>query len=212
MRKKTLVLMFVGILAVSLIVSAFTLGDKQNTVEMKVFHMKLPIARDKASVIPDIHSKEELLLFVRENKKRLYSLKDGEVVSATITFSRPLSKEEVLELLGSNVKILAVRYKSYPEGIGQLPYPMEVNESKELMLLEKDLRQNFGEEFKLIEGFISTKVVAPKEELIRISKSRDVFDVNIGPKATLDGYGVKYVTIEDVWWKYEKYILKAENR
>jgi len=212
MRKERLVLAIVGVLALSLIASVFTLGDKQNTIEMKVFHMKLMVARDKASVIPDIQSKDELLLFVSENKKRLYSLKDGEIVSATITFSRPLSKDEVLKLLGPNIKILAVRYKSHPEGIGQLPYPMEVNESEELMFLERDLRQNLGEEFKLIEGFISAKVIAPKEELIRISKSKDVFDVNIGPRDVAEKHEIKQMMIEDVWWYYEKYILKQENR
>jgi len=164
-----------------------------------------------------VTSKEELFAFVQQNRERLNSLRDGEVVSATITFKRPLRKSELLRLLGNNVKIVAVRYKSYPVGIGQMPYPLEVNESEKLKRLEENLRKELQEkqgikEFKLIEGFISAKVIAPKEELVRILKSKDVFDVNVGPRDVAEKYGIKQMMIEDVWWYYEKYILKQEDR
>ncbi|HIH72586.1 MAG: hypothetical protein PWP49_430 [Thermococcaceae archaeon] len=143
--------------------------------------------------------------------------KNGEIVSATITFKRPLRKYEVLRLLGNNVKIIAVRYKSYPEGIGQMPYPMEVEESERLMKLEEHLRKELKEkngikDFKLIEGFISAKVIAPKEELVRIANLKDVLDINVGPRDVAEKHGVKSMLIEDIWWEYEKYILKENNK
>ncbi|WP_042699332.1 hypothetical protein [Thermococcus sp. PK] len=46
-----------------------------------------------------------------------------------------------------------------------------------------------------------------KEELVRILKSKDVFDVNIGPRDIAEEHGTKQMIIEDIWWYYEKYVL-----
>lgn len=224
--RKTIIL---GVFAVLLIVSSTLLLEasslrntssipetvipySKNMGVLKLQHEVVLVRNGYFAVIPNVTSKEELLAFVQQNKERLNSLRDGEVVSATITFKRPLRKSELLRLLGNNVKIVAVRYKSYPKGIGQMPYPMEVNESKELEHLEEKLRVELKEksgikEFRLIEGFISAKVIAPKEELIRLLKSKDVFDVNIGPRDIAEEHGTKQMIIEDIWWYYEKYVL-----
>ncbi|NJE00052.1 hypothetical protein E3E26_09735 [Thermococcus sp. LS1] len=191
-------------------------NNSENMEFMKLPHEVVLVRNGYLAVIPNVTSKEELLAFVQQNKERLNSLRDGEVVSATITFKRPLRKSELLRLLGNNVKIIAVRYRAYPKGIGQMPYPMEVNESEKLKRLEKNLRKELQEkqgvkEFKLIEGFISAKVIAPKEDLLRISKLEEVFDVNVGPRDVAEKHGIKRMMIEDVWWYYEKYILKPEN-
>ncbi|MPW39884.1 hypothetical protein GBV73_09450 [Thermococcus sp. 101 C5] len=229
--RKTIIL---GVFAVLLIVSSTLLLEasslrntssipetvipySKNMGVLKLQHEVVLVRNGYFAVIPNVTSKEELLAFVQQNKERLNSLRDGEVVSATITFKRPLRKSELLRLLGNNVKIVAVRYKSYPKGIGQMPYPMEVNESKELEHLEEKLRVELKEksgikEFRLIEGFISAKVIAPKEELVRILKSKDVFDVNVGPRDVAEKHEIKQVIIEDFWWYYEKYILKAKNK
>ncbi|WP_042699326.1 hypothetical protein [Thermococcus sp. PK] len=183
--RKTIIL---GVFAVLLIVSSTLLLEasslrntssipetvipySKNMGVLKLQHEVVLVRNGYFAVIPNVTSKEELLAFVQQNKERLNSLRDGEVVSATITFKRPLRKSELLRLLGNNVKIIAVRYKSYPKGIGQMPYPMEVNESKELEHLEEKLRVELKEksgikEFRLIEGFISAKVIAPKEEIL----------------------------------------------
>ncbi|MCA6214855.1 hypothetical protein GBV73_08580 [Thermococcus sp. 101 C5] len=191
--------------------------DKAEPYKVKTGSELLIIHGSTAGVVPVIGNKTELLQFVQQNKERLNALKNGEIVSATITFKRPLRKYEVLRLLGNNVKIIAVRYKSYPEGIGQMPYPMEVEESERLMKLEEHLRKELKEkngikDFKLIEGFISAKVIAPKEELVRIANLKDVLDINVGPRDVAEKHGVKSMLIEDIWWEYEKYILKENNK
>lgn len=224
--RKTIIL---GVFAVLLIVSSTLLLEasslrntssipetvipySKNMGVLKLQHEVVLVRNGYFAVIPNVTSKEELLAFVQQNKERLNSLRDGEVVSATITFKRPLRKSELLRLLGNNVKIVAVRYKSYPKGIGQMPYPLEVNESEKLKRLEENLKKELQEkqgikEFKLIEGFVSAKVIAPKEELIRLLKSKDVFDVNIGPRDIAEEHGTKQMIIEDIWWYYEKYVL-----
>lgn len=98
-----------------------------------------------------------------------------------------------------------------------MPYPMEVEESERLMKLEEHLRKELKEkngikDFKLIEGFISAKVIAPKEELVRIANLKDVLDINVGPRDVAEKHGVKSMLIEDIWWEYEKYILKENNK
>ncbi|WP_145973149.1 hypothetical protein [Thermococcus barophilus] len=192
-------------------------NNSENVRFLKLQHEVVLVRNGYLAVIPNVTSKEELLAFVQQNRERLKSLRNGEVVSATITFKRPLRKSELLRLLGNNVKIVAVRYKSYPVGIGQMPYPIEVNESEELRHLEEKLRIELKEknginEFRLIEGFVSAKVVAPKEDLLRISKLEEVFDVNVGPRDVAEKHGIKQMMIEDAWWYYEKYILKAKKQ
>ena len=229
--RKTIIL---GVFAVLLIVSSTLLLEasslrntssipetvipySKNMGVLKLQHEVVLVRNGYFAIIPNVTSKEELLAFVQQNRERLRSLRNGELVSTTITFKRPLRKSELLRLLGNNVKIVAVRYKSYPEGIGQMPYPLEVNESEKLKRLEENLKKELQEkqgikEFKLIEGFVSAKVIAPKEELIRLLKSKDVFDVNVGPRDVAEKHEIKQVIIEDFWWYYEKYILKAKKQ
>ena len=71
---------------------SLVVSDKAEPYKVKTGSELLIIHGSTASVVPVIRNKTELLQFVQQNKERLNALKNGEIVSATITFKETIKE------------------------------------------------------------------------------------------------------------------------
>jgi hypothetical protein len=150
------------------------------------------------------------MVYRNKNLQRLATISEDEKVAAVVTFIRPLTEEEVKSVLGK-VAIGSVKFKSYPEGVGEIPFPLDDKERRMLLIYEKEIgdkmkKLNGISEFRLIDGYIAARIFGNKHELQRISEDPRVFDVNIGPVEFRSIYpNSKILCVDDIFYELEKF-------
>jgi len=159
---------------------------------------------------PHILSKADLMVYRNRNLQRLAMISEYEETAAVVTFNRPLTEKEVEEVLGK-VAIGAVKFNSYPEGVGEIPFPLDDKERRMLLAYEREIgnkmkKLNNISEFRLIDGYVAARVFGNKRELQRIAADPRVFDVNIGPVEFRNIYpNSKILCGDDIFYELEKF-------
>ncbi len=109
-------------------------------------------------------------------------------IITTVTFSNPLTEEELEEVAeNSGYQILSVRYISTLGG-GIAPFPLD---HEKLVQIEKELAEsqkkyNNIENFVLLKGFVAARVVLPS--ITALNENNNAFLVDVGPVEFLDLY------------------------
>lgn len=148
----------------------------------------------------------ELVQYENIQSSRLESLHGDEPVYAQATFKFPLSLGQVEEIVGDG-SIVSLRYVSFPEGGGQLPYPLTADHLDTLGEWERDLETDKGEEFRILDGFTAAEIYATPAQLKRIMGARAVFVVDAGPTDLLSEFAdAVAVSDDDVGYQYEKFV------
>jgi hypothetical protein len=142
---------------------------------------------------------------------RLEELNTDRDLFANVSFKYPLSQQEVEEIL-AKVKGCSLRYVSHPEGGGQLGCPVTEKDMADLLEWEADLKEHYGEDFRILEGFTAAEVTAPPDILRGIAEDPRVFLTDVGATDLLDQF-LNAVTISesDVSYQYEKYVGSVCN-
>ncbi len=162
---------------------------------------------------PHIQSAEDLSAFATRAEQRLMSLEDAKNrYFAIVTFRKPVSESE-LDRITAGADVLSAKYISYPDGIGEIPYPITGDVRSRLNAMEEDIKTQMAgyndvHDFKLISGFVAAKLSGGKEDLVKIRQNRVVFVVDVGPvdeAKALQTKDIKVAPTTDVYQEYTAY-------
>ncbi len=151
---------------------------------------------------PAIHSTADWQAYATRAQERLQQAQDPNQYIATITFSHPLTLEELEAFVQRNgLHPVSVRFASKPEGAGQLAYPVTEVDLAELAQQEAFLKEQFAqakkddpstivpEDFTLVAGFISITVQDSGKRLKALGDPAVVL-VDVGPVDFLSRTGI----------------------
>lgn len=163
---------------------------------------------DQRSIFTEhnIEDWEDLVAYKEEARQRHAWASTGKQFFAAITFTSPLTSEEVEDLL-KNVEVVRLRYISNPWGGGETIYPPDLERLTHLeqSVGESQSELNGIEDFVLVEGFVAAKVYLHANEIQELTNDERVFLVDIGAVDLAQKYGDATVWVDDVYYEYEKY-------
>lgn len=167
-------------------------------------------------VDPKVETKENLISYREKSIKRIKYYIDtghsGERLTAEITFARPLTEEEVVEIANiSGFRISSLSFISTVGG-GVAPYPLD---HERLAMEEKEIGEsqrahNNVTDFVLIKGFVSARVLA--EVTPKLLANNNIYLVDIGPVEFLEVYPEAHIgSGRSLFYSYNKFIASLDT-
>lgn len=213
-----LVLFVLGVAALTAYTGTLpTLSNEQWSIELKgetILFNKDPMGR--IAIYNELTAKtpEGLEAYRARSRERLNKLPAGVKKGAIVTFVRPLSEQEVLSIVPSEI-IGALTFTSYPQGGGSHLYPLTAEDRAQM---QKDaaewrdwsLKYNH-EDFRLFDGYISAAFSTTPDVMKRIASDPNVLSVEVGAVEYLDKYPNARLQVSEPYYVY-KQVLDASSK
>jgi hypothetical protein len=152
---------------------------------------------------PRVESKNDLLAYKQNAIHRLASLSASSRHAAAVTFTGPLSLQEVEKAL-SEVEVQRLRYVSEPSGGGKTSYPPTTADMEQSIAAYMK-EQNGSQDFRLVAGYVAAEVYGIGADLRSLQENEFVFLVDVGAVELLDKYPGAIMMVDDVYYRYKKY-------
>lgn len=165
---------------------------------------------------PQIASRADLLAYIVRGRERLKQLNATTPVSAQVTFRQPLMDEGVQTLEQAGINIVSATYLSWPEGMGEHPYPLPEDIVSTLQAVEEDiaahLREDGVEDFSLVSGYVGVSVMGNQDQLRAVQRRPDVLLVDVGAVELSRKYpGARLVVPRTVWSDYARFSQRQKS-
>jgi len=227
MKKKILVIL-ISLVVLGLLESGLSIqiddpirnSTVENTTIIEYFYEYIMIDRiDNQTFIgssPKITSEEDLISYQQKLVERLnYFINSSysrQSIFTTLTFSNPLTEEEVVGIAqSSGFEILSLRYIS-TDGGGEIPYPIDHERlaEMELRIAEFERAYNNITNFVLIKGFVSARVLISNISAA-LQSNGNFFAIDVGPVEFLQLYpDAIIIPGRSLFYRYNKTIASSD--
>jgi hypothetical protein len=148
-----------------------------------------------------ITTQQELATYRDRMIDVLRNLDANTTYKAIVTFACVQSEETLREVLRP-VKLIDLKYRSYPSGVGTLPADMSPETRAHFAQFEAQLATHMAKtndihEFRLVDGFVAAQIEGRGSQLVDVSKMASVYLVDVGALGWQSTYPKAIIALPD---------------